>query len=315
MASRGDDAPGGASVRSRPKQALDYLIERVASGATRNPYLDAFVNDAPLLRAFQELPCFDRTWRRKANIAKEVTEAAGALAQIEARCLPPGASRGDGAGLAFVDLCAGRGMLAILVAHAFPRAAVVAVDADANVNLDHYAAFPNLAHHRVDVYADETERIVRDLVARSDACVVVGVHLCGDLSRRAVELWDAAGAAALVLAPCCLPRRRRCDAFGFHVRDQARRLKVDAHRLWCLHLFGLLPLEEDSDARCAMCVDDDVLGPRGTFLVARWNEDGNRTWARRWKRSGGERGKRGGGEGGEGGIVAGVGAGKWRVLR
>ena len=139
---------------------------------------------------------------------------------------------------------------------------------------------------------------------------MVGVHLCGDLSRRAVQLWRACGADALVLCPCCLPRRRRADAFGFHVVDLARKMRVDGYGLWCTMLYGLLAaggsdleVENGKQMMCNMCVDEDVTSPQRSFLTA----------VRRGPGMEGSGEKVGGGSR-HAGVVPGRGAGKWRIV-
>jgi hypothetical protein len=152
----------------------------------------------------------------------------------------------------------------------------------------------NVSFHLEDMFHDDAARTVRDAVdsAHLDGgyCLVVGVHLCGDLSRRAVQLWRECGA----------------DAFGFHVVDLARKMRVDGYGLWCTMLYGLLAAEDDSDhldVMCNMCVDEDVTSPQRSFLTAVRRGPG--------LEGGGE--KVGGGSR-HVGVVPGRGAGKWRIV-
>ena len=157
-----------------------------------------------------------------------------------------------------------------LMAHFFPAARVLMVDADPKIKLPHLACLPTVEHHLLDVQSAEAFDLVRGAVRDATrACIVVGVHLCGDLSRRAVRLFLSTNARALVLCPCCLPRRRRHDVFGFHVVDQARCLKREPHGVWCMALHGLLPWRDRETFAVDARVDDDVEGPFKTFLVAR----------------------------------------------
>ena len=276
-----------APARMKPRRALDFML--ASERALANPYVRAFVDEKPLLERFLHDPAMAH-WARKANLRKEITEAMGALTQIR-RCVPMerdgnGDASGDGCvprdsgeererdgkgeGLVFVDLCAGRGMLSILMAHFFPAARVLMVDADPKIKLPHLACLPTVEHHLLDVQSAEAFDLVRGAVRDATrACIVVGVHLCGDLSRRAVQLFLETNARALVLCPCCLPRRRRHDVFGFHVVDQARSLKREPHGVWCMALHGLLPWRDRETFAVDARVDDDVEGPFKTFLVAR----------------------------------------------
>ena len=268
-------------ARMKPWRALDFML--ASERALANPYVRAFVDEKPLLERFLNDPAMAH-WSKKKNLRKEVTEAMGALTQIR-RCVdakerdgdgPPRDARGEprrtdsGSGLVFVDLCAGRGMLSILMAHFFPAARVLMVDADPKIKLPHLACLPTVEHHLLDVQSAEAFDLVRGAVRDATrACIVVGVHLCGDLSRRAVQLFLETNARALVLCPCCLPRRRRHDVFGFHVVDQARSLKREPHGVWCMALHGLLPWRDRETFAVDARVDDDVEGPFKTFLVAR----------------------------------------------
>jgi hypothetical protein len=53
----------------------------------------------------------------------------------------------------------------------------------------------NVTFHGACLYSDETTALVRDAVAThgGNGSAVVGVHLCGDLARRAIELWATCG--------------------------------------------------------------------------------------------------------------------------
>ena len=295
-------------ARMKPWRALDFML--ASERALANPYVRAFVDEKPLLERFLHDPAMAH-WSKKKNLRKEVTEAMGALTQIR-RCVdakerdgdgPPRDARGEprrtdsGSGLVFVDLCAGRGMLSIVLAHFFPQARVLMVDSDPKIKLPHLACLPTVEHHLLNIQSAEALDLVRGAARDATrACIVVGVHLCGDLSRRAVQLFLETEARALVLCPCCLPRRRRHDVFGFHIVDQARSLKREPHSVWCMALHGLLPWR-DRDAFAADArVDDDVEGPFKTFLVARRKNtsgDGGETMCPRVEENHGDHGDHG----------------------
>ena len=330
-----DASRAPCAALNRKKAALDFALE----GEITNPHLRAFAA-TPLRRALLEDARFDY-WRRYSRCKKELIESWAALEQLR-RCVrrlfPSSAAAADagahrtGAGLVFVELCSGRGCLSMLLAHEFPDATIHMCDADARMKLTHltHPSMRNVTFHLEDIFRDEAEFTVRDAVAEAEAfngggkCLVVGVHLCGDLARRAVELWRRAGAHALVLCPCCLPRRRRADAFGFHVVDQARKMRVDSYALWCVMLYGLAAGGDgDGDERsapgngdgngdgdgegavcCNLCVDEDVTSPQRSFITAVRRARGGRS------RGGGVEAARSRG----GGVVPGRGAGKWRIV-
>ena len=57
--------------------------------------------------------------------------------------------------------------------------------------------------HLQDLFSEDAARTVA-AAAAGRVCIIIGIHLCGELSRRAIQLWERSGAAALVLSPCCL---------------------------------------------------------------------------------------------------------------
>lgn len=110
---------------------------------------------------------------------------------------------GDGEGIVFFDLCSGKGFTSILLAHRYPKARVLMFDKNEKMNLRHLESrhlVRRVTFHPADLYDDDTAAVVRDAVALHGAkgSAIVGVHLCGDLARRAIELWDTCGVDALV---------------------------------------------------------------------------------------------------------------------
>merc|ERR1712086_75174 len=96
-----------------------------------------------------------------------------------------------------------------------PQAQVVAVDTNPNMELAHFRRQPNLSFLALDITSAnagaQLAASTAERVARQDAAplLIVGVHLCGNLSQHAVRLFkEAPGPAALVLVPCCLDGRQ-----------------------------------------------------------------------------------------------------------
>lgn len=117
-----------------------------------------------------------------------------------------------------VDLCCGKGFLAALVAVFFPSFTVTAVDRRSGSYLPHFeaAGITNVQYARLDVMAPgfpgELRRLVEGDGEKRRPVAVLGMHLCGLLSIRAVDLLrEVPGLEALVLAPCCLPSARHAE--------------------------------------------------------------------------------------------------------
>ena len=266
-------SPGaGDGAARRKKLAIDYLLE--GESVRTNPHLRAFA-ESTLPDVLRDDPNF-KSWAsiKSKSLRKEIAEASAAASRCpRAVAKAIGARReralttndreetndgsdvsssvsgsdplGDGTDVVFFDLCSGKGFTSVFLAHRYPEARVVMVDANARMNLTHLESLrPRVTFHCLDLYSAETMALMRrETRARGTrASVVVGVHLCGDLSRRALELWDASLADALVLSPCCLvrevhARKRPCGRFGYGLPGLARRSGRDAYGLWCRFLF------------------------------------------------------------------------------
>jgi hypothetical protein len=119
-------------------------------------------------------------------------------------------------------------------------------DFNRKMNLKHLPSLaPNVTFHRLNLYDDEVQSLVSDAVIEHGdrGSCIVGVHLCGDLSRRAIELWDRCGVDAMVLSPCCLvtelaEKKRPKGTFGYGMARLAKRTGWDSYRLWCLFLWN-----------------------------------------------------------------------------
>jgi len=272
-ASDEDDASTSDAPRARAsgRRALDYV--RFDDG---NAHGRAFERSA-LRRTMARDPAFDSMARHR-KVKKEITEAHGALAQVR-RALRAGGGGGedgggDGDGLVLIELCSGRGFVSLVLADAFPKARIYMIDRDTTMDVSHVETYggARMSFHALDLHSTACEEFVRgvadDAETRGQTVVLVGVHLCGTLSHRAIELYERIErAVAIVVAPCCLPQRRRHDVFGFHCKDIARSIGngVTPFQCWCTQLYFRLPLTSKRN----MTIDHDVLSTQNTFLVAR----------------------------------------------
>jgi hypothetical protein len=272
------------------KTKLEYTMQNCRENPSKySPYVREFLLSKACAE-MRENALFD-SWMRKSSLVKEIEEATACVKQIERVLMKKTKKRGvlieeeealsrdGGEGLTFVDLCSGKGFLSIAISFAFPNARVEMMDRDESANVEHVEAMKNVTFRRVDVTSEECEKIVEDAANTSKFVFICGVHLCGDLSRVAIRLWRNVrrrmdGRAAIVLSPCCLPQRRRHDAFGFHVKDQARALKVDNYRLWCIFLsleMRRCLMEDGGGGRGGggvhMVQDEFMSGVKNTFLT------------------------------------------------
>lgn len=283
--STSDRHPPSGERGSKSMTSMDFLLR--GESVRSNPYLRAFAASG-----LPEVMMADDNFSSWTNIKgrvlrKEIAEASAAASRIpravaKARGLPAAAADGtcaddplgDGDGVVLFDLCSGKGFTSIFLSHRYPKARILMFDFDRKMNLKHLPSLaPRVSFHRLNLYDDEVERLVSDaVISHGDrGSCVVGVHLCGDLSRRAIELWDRCGVDGLVLSPCCLVRelaevKRPHGTFGYGMARLAKRTGWNSYRLWCLFLWNHIGvIGSDGDDGDVLVRDgDDGDGGRGT---------------------------------------------------
>jgi hypothetical protein len=186
----------------------------VESGAQTNPLIVHFFSDAGLgssaaIRETLAKPSLHNFNARK-RFTKELTEVLGMVSRLQR--IVSASGRADES-WHVIDLCCGKGFLATLTAICFPSFVVTAVDKLIDAYLPHYeaAGIDNVRYSQLDVmspgFPDEMARLARDENHGDGRPVVImGMHLCGLLSVRALELLrKVPGVRGVVIAPCCLP--------------------------------------------------------------------------------------------------------------
>lgn len=199
------DAPGNFRCpvcRDKVKKwsMLERLAAHVERGEETNPLvLDFFAHSEAvrtlshtILHRVSDCP----------SIAKELSETMGIVRAM--LCTVDGAKPHH-----IIDLCCGRGITAAFIGAAFSGWQVTAVDRVAEVALPHFAqgGLNNVRYLQLDLFSDGCLPAIR---ARTDAVglpvVVLGMHCCGQLSLKAIDIYEQdPHARAIVLCPCCLP--------------------------------------------------------------------------------------------------------------
>ena len=210
----------GSGAQAAGFRALAVALARTLEGWqrrwAREPAMDHFLNKRSFAHEMEEvlLPL---------RVLQLVAEAGGAAAGAGAGAgVGAGvrAGAGAGAGVTVVDLCAGKGFLAMCLAHgALPPGAVrrvVMLEKQA-VNWSHLPAAEAEArvNGRQDLPPVEIwqrcnvfdEVLLPRLAALEGPLIIVGIHLCKRLAARAIELHNLLGvkSTGLILAPCCIP--------------------------------------------------------------------------------------------------------------
>mmetsp|Transcript_10353 Transcript_10353/g.30894 ORF Transcript_10353/g.30894 Transcript_10353/m.30894 type:complete len:156 (+) Transcript_10353:238-705(+) len=137
----------------------------------------------------------DERLRRLLCMRSRVKEVSEASSMCEAVRSLAGAERmsSGGEGMVVFDVCSGKGLGATLLSFLLPRGRVVMLDSNGGMDLSHLRARPNLSFRHVDLFSADTPAVLREEAAGASYVVAVGMHLCGALSPRLIDLAVAGG--------------------------------------------------------------------------------------------------------------------------
>jgi hypothetical protein len=186
------------------RRAVEYLLE--GESVRTNRHLMRFAA-APYLTCLLREPQLDGMWRRQSkSLRKELIEGYALIESLQS--VPAEAPS------VIVDLCCGKGFASVLMAQEFPHALILMFDANEAIK-PNAVVFSNVRYHTADIHDAGFAAKLRSLIdaalrkrpspPRALRCVAVGMHLCGSLSPRAIELFEQTDLLdGLILAPCCL---------------------------------------------------------------------------------------------------------------
>lgn len=256
-------------------RSIDHLVR--GERARENAHLRTFTSGRlgeTLCRKLREDDNYFSWARVKGKVLrKEITEAVACVGLVERELRALGSDLG---GATVFDVCCGKGMTSCVAANSAEGCEVFALDRDRRMNMKHLASEKMIEFRAMDAYDEGVDDLMRDARERGRIIVVAGVHLCGDLSRRATELFARWG-DVLVLSPCCLvrevkPAKRKYGDFGYGLAAAAKRLGVDSHDLWCRLLMANVPTHvgrEFTPVRKELFVDESMMSEKNLFIVAR----------------------------------------------
>ena len=147
-----------------------------------------------------------------------------------------------------IDLCSGKGVTTAICGALFPIIESTCTGSKRHNN--HFLAMDKLPTHLVphflqdenvsylsrNIMSEDTllelEREVhRQTTEEGRTAILVGMHLCGHLSERAIEMFERIPLIrAIILSPCCLPKVRS-DAFEKCLREHQEKYDAWAHYL------------------------------------------------------------------------------------
>jgi hypothetical protein len=172
---------------------------------TSRTYLDEFLSSS----AFTELCSIEyHGVNNMHKVRKEVSESYGILHAVRSCCTALQCSMDQ---VFMIDLCSGKSLTTALCGILYPEGQFLAVDKLPAHLVPHYVA-SNTTYWSRDIMRGDFKQDLQTEVEKHTKAgripVLVGMHLCGALSEQAINLFETIpGLRALVLSPCCLPKK------------------------------------------------------------------------------------------------------------
>jgi len=167
------------------------------------------------------------------RLRKEISESYGVLHAVHECCMALGISSKannptkDGVDLGknrcLIDLCSGKAITAALCGALDEDESnnyFLAIDKMLPHTMPHFLNTNKIQYLCRDIMAKEMFAEMKDIVEyqtlQGRTCILVGMHLCGLLSERAIDFFDQIiGLRGLVLSPCCLPKKHEQRKISF----------------------------------------------------------------------------------------------------
>ena len=168
------------------------------------------------------------------RLRKEISESYGVLHAVQSCCRSLGIENSPASidaddninfeNICLIDLCSGKGITTALCGVMDREESnnyFLAIDRMLPHTIPHFLNKGRVHYLCRDVMTEQMFTEVADLVREQThehgrACILVGMHLCGLLSTRAIELFEQTpDIKGIVLSPCCLPKRHQQKSIGF----------------------------------------------------------------------------------------------------
>lgn len=247
-----------AKLDEYPRYVAKWLKAPWFPQMRQDPSFYSFLNHKTLPKEFAESyeaykqvkECFKKSAEAQAAVkTREPTDTAST---------PTTETKSANNGLLFVDMCCGKGFLSVLLNYKFPEAQILMVDNMGKINLDHLTNLPRIDFWMTDI---TTSKFIKDLSLRcSDykAVVLIGIHLCGDLSEHFVNAFhDIPNAVSMVLCPCCISKKKT------ELLEQARRESISNYLLWSQELLRMVRPENKELKTLTECSSE-----KNNFILA-----------------------------------------------
>ncbi|KAL7463481.1 hypothetical protein ACHAXS_003848 [Conticribra weissflogii] len=234
-------------------------------------------------RAYKKLCNIEYHGVENMKIRKEISESFAILHAVQECCtkFAGGAvsnSRNENIHLEntfLIDLCSGKGITTALCGALFPQDndsdgsnnSFLAVDRLLPEQVPHFLNDNHISYLSRDILKEEmlvelTEMVHHQVHVKGRTAILVGMHLCGMLSEKAIEFFERIPEIkGVVLSPCCLPSKFDL----FHSTSFQKDKERDSYHGWCDHLEGKLRRGDVGHLR--QYVDQDMHTTKNRIIV------------------------------------------------
>jgi hypothetical protein len=238
-------------VKRGGKIRIDYLIDDIDN---KSGYVKEWI-DEPFMNKMRADPSFRRLLNHN-KLEKEMNESYMVYQQTKNLLKKIGKSADDD-DIVIFDVCSGKGFTSVLLSLHFPKARIYMIDKCTKMNLEHLTSLPQVTFENFNVTKSDMLKFVNDR-AQGKFGLFLGVHLCGGLSVRFIDIYNRCEyLRAMVLSPCCLDKRNT------KLLQLSKTTKIDNYQLWTTELYWQI-IKSEKDIKS----DDRVETDRDKFIVA-----------------------------------------------
>jgi hypothetical protein len=237
----------GVQLKSRTR--LDYMLNETID----NQYVKSFFG-TEACRVIATNPEY-HVLTSKRHLKKEISESWAIFAALETLDLN---------NVTLVDLCAGSSLTTTIFGLMYPHSKGIAVDLMNKEFAPHLGG--NLSYLQCDIKHGAITSKLDDCLGNCEFAVLVGMHLCGDLSICAIEIFSKMPQfKAIVLSPCCFPKTGNCRMDP----DSMTKLTSvkDEHGKYAIWSDYLLKSLSKHCTSCFSKQDANIISSRNTVLV------------------------------------------------
>lgn len=149
-----------------------------------------------------------------------------------------------------IEFCAGNALPSLLAVFTLPIRHAIAIDKkERNRRWDLVRNF----QYKVE----NIENFSIDKVSKDD--IIIGMHPCGGLAKKIIEVWNNSPSPILILCPCCTGQLGKEETiFPNWIKNK---YKISKYDLWTLNLGKLIKGE------VKFTVDGHLLSPRNNIII------------------------------------------------